>query len=76
MHAKEEESVSDLIQGLVSLHQLLGQSQQSEYAGSLSPLINEMKLPHADMEFRDASNSISKQGPQASPTDIQVRHQE
>lgn len=63
MQAKEKEQVSDLLQCLVSLHQLLGQSQQSEYAGSLSPLINKTKLPHAEMEFHDASNNTSKQGP-------------
>jgi len=62
LHAKEEESVSDLLQCLVSPHQLSGQSQQREYAGSLSPLINKMKLPHADVEFHDASDNIRQTG--------------
>lgn len=61
---------------LVSLYQPLGQPQRSECPGSLSPLLNKITLPHAEEEFHDAAENISKQEPQASPADIQVRHQE
>lgn len=40
-----------------------GQSQHSECAGSLSPLINKKKVSDADMAFQDASTNTSKEGP-------------